>query len=186
MRMASRISGNAICASAKRMITCSVAPPRNPAITPATLPIRHENSIELTPTQDGQTRPIDQPRQQIPPVIIRAQQVTRRCMGGPEPRLQPGQQILLIRVPRRDHRRQDRPQHRDGDDTAAQRDLEPAAKQPAPQLRRIRGSINICSTSTTRLASAMVIAMKNTEASTTGTSRWKMLLTSRRPTPGQA
>ena len=57
MRMASRMSGNAICASAKRMITCSVAPPRRPAMMPARVPIRADSSIELTPTRMDRREP---------------------------------------------------------------------------------------------------------------------------------
>ncbi len=45
------MSGKAICASAKRMIACSVKPPRRPAITPAVLPINADSSMELTPTR---------------------------------------------------------------------------------------------------------------------------------------
>ena len=51
------MSGKAICASAKRMIACSVAPPRRPAITPATLPISADSSIELTPTRIDRREP---------------------------------------------------------------------------------------------------------------------------------
>ena len=51
------MSGKAICASAKRMITCSVQPPFNPAITPAVLPISADNSIALTPTMIDSREP---------------------------------------------------------------------------------------------------------------------------------
>ena len=56
-RIASRMSGNAIWASAKRMIACSTAPPRSPATMPATLPITAENSMELMPTRKERLAP---------------------------------------------------------------------------------------------------------------------------------
>ena len=51
------MSGKAICASAKRMIACSVMPPFRPAMMPAMVPISADSSIEATPTRIDSREP---------------------------------------------------------------------------------------------------------------------------------
>ena len=83
-----RIAGKVSCTSAIRMIAESVQPPAYPAMSPSETPIAAPSATLQKPIAKRNAKPVEDRRQHVAPLVVRAEQESRISAGDEARRIE--------------------------------------------------------------------------------------------------